>query len=794
MNTEAIEVRGARTHNLKNLSVDVPKNKLVVCTGPSGAGKSSLVFDTIHTEAQRQLVETFSSFARRRLPKMTRPPVEALRNLGVTIVVDQKPLGRTLRSTVGTATEINDYLRMLYSRFAEPFIGPSFYFSFNNPEGMCPECSGLGKRIRIDPARFYDPALSLTDGALLHPDYKVGAFFWRELLAMELWDVNTPLGQWPREELDRFFYTEPIPVVKKHGASTMMKNFEGVVRRLERYYANRAEDERDENEKNAYDEFLVYGERASCGGTRLNERARKPRIGGLSIDEACGLELVELETFLDSLRIPEAEDLVGKMRRIARHLAGMGAGYLSLDRAVSTLSGGESQRVKLARRLDCDLSGLVYALDEPTAGLHPSDARRVADTLRLLRDAGNTVLVVEHDLDVIREADWVIEIGPKAGSAGGELLYSGTPEGLACAQGPTADALRSRATMAAAAGVAVESAGTGVADSQPAVSRARRKPRQGEAFSIRGAHANNLKNVSLDIPRGLLVGLCGPAGSGKSTLLREVFVPAHPEAVVVAQTAIGRTSRGTPGTYLGVFDLMRKEFAKATGADASLLSFNSKGACPKCNGAGHIVMDMNFLDDVRMLCDECGGRRYRAEALAFAYKGKTIADVLDLTAEEAAPIFEGKEIRARLARLADVGLGYLPLGQTLSSLSGGEAQRLKLAAELEERGNIYVLDEPTSGLHSSDVDRLLRILNRLVDRGNSVILIEHDVDTLAACDWLVDMGPSGGTAGGRVLSEGTPEQLAADPVSVTGPYLRPLLGMGQERRNPSGRNAARPQI
>jgi len=668
-------------------------------------------------------------------------------------------LGRTLRSTVGTATEINDYLRMLYSRFGDPSLGPSFYFSFNNPAGMCPECSGLGKRIRVVPEKFYDPERSIRDGALLHPDYKVGGFFWREFLAIGLFDADAPLKDWAPADLERFLYTEPIPVEKAHGAGTTSKTFVGVIRRLEKYYANRAEDEKDDGEKDAYDSFLEYGTCQSCGGTRLNERALSARVGDKTIAEACSLELDEFDAFLDGLDLPGAAAIIGKMRRIVSSLVGMGAGYVSLDRAVSTLSGGESQRVKLARRLDCDLSGLVYALDEPSAGLHPADAARVMPTLRRLRDSGNTVLVVEHDLALIAEADWAVEIGPRAGRDGGNLVYAGPASGLSASDGPTAAAMAARRTTAAC----------------DASRRARRT--WSSSFRIADARSNNLKGVSVDIPLGVLVGICGPAGSGKSSLIHGTFVPAHPGAVVVTQAAIGRTSRGTPASYIGAFDSMRKEFAKATGSEAALFSFNSKGACTKCDGAGFIAIDMNFLDDARLVCDECGGQRYRPEALEKRLRGSSIADVLAMTAGEAAGLFKGRNIHGKLALLEDVGLGYLPLGQSLSSLSGGEAQRLKLATELGEEGKIYVLDEPTNGLHPTDVTRLLGILDRLVDGGNTVVMIEHDVDALAACDYLIELGPEGGAAGGEVIASGRPEDIARDTRSVTGPYLRPVLGL-----------------
>ena len=602
-NPDFIQIRGARTHNLQGIDLDIPKNQLVAVTGVSGSGKSSLVFDTLHVEAQRQWIETFSSFARRFLPKLSRPDVDDVLHLAPSIVIDQATMGRTLRSTVGTATEVATYLRMLFSRLGEPQIGPSFYFSFNVPAGMCPACQGLGRQIAIDPAKLVNPALSLR-----------------------------------------------------------------------------------------------------------------------------------------------------KMRSLLGHLVDVGVGYLSLSRSVASLSGGESQRVKLARQLDCDLSGLLYVLDEPSIGLHPRDTSNLIRILRQLRDKGNTVLVVEHDLDVVRAADHVVEIGPAAGRAGGHLCFSGSIADLHNADTPTGRALRAASARAP-------------------------RPRRlwSEAYEIRNATVHNLKNLDASIPKRVLVCVTGVAGSGKSSLIHEVFAKQHPGSILVDQQSIGRNSRSNPATWLGIFDAIRKEFAAAVGKPPALFSFNSKGACPECKGQGFQRVEMNFMDDVRVECPACQGLRYVPEALAPRHRGKNIADVLDMTAREAADFFASRDVRKKLDLLERVGLGYLHLGQSLSTLSGGECQRLKLALELSREGSLFILDEPTTGLHPADVDVLMRILDDLVDRGNTVVVIEHNLDVMLRADWILDLGPEGGAAGGQLVASGTPEQIAQHPASHTARHLRPCF-------------------
>ena len=749
-----IEVRGARVHNLKDLSLDIPRDCLVVVTGLSGSGKSSLVFDTLHTEAQRQLIETFSSFARRRLPKLSRPDVDEVRNLSTSIVIDQQRLGRTLRSTVGTATEVYTYLRMLYARCGSLPGVPSFIFGFNHPEGMCPACSGLGRRIRVDIERLIDPSLSLREGAITHPDWKVGGWNWREATAIDLFDADKPLSDYSSEELDLLLYGDEVPIERSHGAGTYSKVWRGAARRLERALVEKGEDPGREEQRDVYQRYFDYDECDACGGLRLNERALSATVDGVGIGEAVQMELGDLDRWLATLDDPVAQPLAGKMRRILSHLFEIGVGYLSLNRAVSTLSGGESQRVKMARQLDCDLVGLMYVLDEPSIGLHPRDVDNLVGLLRHLRELGNSVLAVEHHAAVIGAADHVIEIGPQAGTEGGQLCFEGS-------QARFRDSAALTASMLARPVVAV--------------TRSRREPT--DAWHIRGATTHNLQAVDVDIPRGVLVAVTGVAGSGKSTLVHDEFLALTPDAVVVDQNGIGRSSRSNPVTWLGLFDIIRKAFANATGRPAALFSFNSKGACEACKGQGSIAVEMSFLDDVRVTCADCSGKRYRDEVLQLKWDGRDIHEVLSLTTRDAIRLLPDERLRSRLQVVEDVGLGYLTLGQPLSTLSGGECQRLKLASELGVAGNLYVLDEPTTGLHAADIERLLAILDRIVEAGNSVVVIEHDLDVIAAADWVIDLGPEGGKGGGRVVATGTPEQVAQAAGSHTGRYLAERLGL-----------------
>jgi excinuclease UvrABC ATPase subunit len=747
MNTDNIIIHNAHANNLKNISTEIPKHRVVAFTGVSGSGKSSLLFDTIYTEAQRQLIETFSTFARKRLPKLSRPDVDDILNLSTAMVIDQKKMGNNLRSTVGTATEVNTYLRLLFSRIGKPFLGASFLFSFNNPLGMCEHCHGLGKIAKIDLDLFLDREKSIREGGILHIHYKVGSFLWNELVKFRIIDPDKKIKDYTTEEFNLLLYSEPFLVKGSKESVSYNRNFEGLARKLEHSAAQKGEDEADEEDKNAYMRFFKYESCPHCKGSRINEAARGVKIKGISIDEVCRWELPEVLEFLGTIDDEIAAPVIRKAKYILKQLIHIGVGYLSLERTVGTLSGGESQRVKMARQLDCNLVDLLYVLDEPTTGLHPRDTEKLIGLLYELKNRGNSVFVVEHDPEVIKACEWIVDMGPEAGSKGGNVVYNGPTTGIETAESLTGKTLYKEIELNDSKKIP-----TGY-------------------FEINNATENNLKNVSVRIPKGMLTCVTGVSGSGKSTLIHECFLPQHPEAVVIDQSPIGRSSRANPLTYTGIFDNIRKEFAADTGADAALFSFNSKGACPKCNGQGFISFELNFIDSVKSVCDECEGKRYHAEVLNYTYQGKNIADVLNLSVDEALAFFKAPKINQHLKLLKDVGLGYLKLGQTLSSLSGGESQRLKIAAELQKESNIYIMDEPTTGLHRSDIDNFYLIIKKLVDKKNTVIVIEHNTDIIKRADWIIDMGPEGGHKGGRVIAEGTPAHIKANPNSITGRHL-----------------------
>ena len=750
---EWIIVENAHTNNLKNVSINIPKHKIVVFSGVSGSGKSSLLFDTIYTEAQRQLIETFSSFARARLPKLSRPDVDEIKNLSTPIVIDQKKMGSNLRSTVGTATELATYIRLLYSRIGQPFINqPSFAFSFNHPEGMCQCCHGLGKVVHIDEDSFLDREKSLREGAILHPFYKKNSYMLKELIQYGIFDNDKPLREWSKEELHKLLYSEPIELSKEQTGLTYRRFHEGIITKIERSVMEKGNDEKEEDEQNERERFLVYKTCPECHGTRINKRARSVKINGIGIDEAFRMELSELLEFMRNVNDPQgiSVPLIRKIVYVLEQLVRIGVPYLTLERPVSTLSGGESQRVKMARQLDCNLTDLLYVLDEPSVGLHPRDTERLIALFNELRDKGNSVFVVEHDPDIIRCAEWVVDMGPKAGSLGGSVIYNGTAEGLLSAEGLTAEQLRKRLG-----------------------SDSFRPTRQwSDYYLIENACENNLKNITVRIPKGVLTVVTGVSGCGKSSLIHGCFVPQHPEACVINQEPVGRTTRGNIVSYMGVFNHIRKLFSETTGQEQSLFSFNAAGACPKCEGRGFLSFEMSFLDAVRTKCDDCNGKRYNSRAQSYKYKGKDISEVLDLTVNQAFDFFgDVPSILKHITLLQDVGLGYLTLGQSLSSLSGGESQRLKIATVLKKTGGLYVMDELTTGLHMNDIENFFSIIDRLVNSGNTVIIIEHNPDIIRRADWMIDLGPEGGSKGGYLLFEGRPCDAVSDPHSITGRFL-----------------------
>lgn len=739
-----IEVRGARENNLQNVSLDIPKGKITVFTGVSGSGKSSLVFDTIAAEAQRQLNETFTAFVQGFLPSYGQPDVESIAHLNAPIIIDQKRVGGGSRSTAGTYTDIFVLLRLLFSRVGQPSAGGAFCYSFNTPQGMCPECEGIGKTVQPDLDKLFDWDKSLNGGAILHPEFKVGKWMWKMYPRSGLFDNDLPIKEYSAEQRHQLLYGADLRV---SFGGEFESNYEGVIERFTRMYIKKDSGAMSDRNRAIFESFVTTQTCPVCHGARLNAAALESKIEGRNIAELSDLEATDLIEFLCGLTDPIARRVAGKLIERLQHLVDIGLGYLSLNRETGTLSGGESQRLKMIRHLGNSLTDMLYILDEPSVGLHARDVARLNGLLRKLRDKGNTVLVVEHDPDVIAIADHIVDIGPKAGTHGGHVVFEGGYEELKNADTLTGRYLKQHWPL-------------------------KEKVRQPIGFlPVENATLHNLRDVTVNIPTGVLTVVTGVAGSGKSTLINDVFLAQHPEALVIDQSRVGANSRSAPATYTGIMDDIRKAFAAANGVSPSLFSFNSTGSCPNCNGLGVTYTDLAFMAGIASPCEICEGKRFKPEVLAYHLRGKSISDVLDMTTEEALEFFEEKKIAKVLQAMNDVGLGYLHLGQPLSTLSGGEGQRLKLATELHKKGSVYVMDEPTTGLHLSDIGLLMKIIDKLVDAKNTVILIEHHLDVIRQADWIIDLGPEGGHGGGQVLFEGPPAELRECEESITARFI-----------------------
>jgi excinuclease UvrABC ATPase subunit len=770
---DLIRVHGARVNNLKDISVEIPKRRLTVFTGVSGSGKSSLVFDTIAAESQRLINETYSAFVQGFMPALARPEVDVLDGLTTAIIVDQERMGANARSTVGTATDANAMLRVLFSRLGKPHIGSSNAFSFNVPSvrgsgaitidqgagktvkrtftstgGMCPRCEGRGTVSDIDLSQLFDDSKSLAEGAITIPGYKTDSW-WTTGIFIEsgFLDRDKPIRKYTKKELHDFLYKEPVKV-KINGVNL---TYEGLIPKVQKSMLSKDPDALQPHIRAFVDRAVTFTACPDCGGTRLSESARSSKIKGINIADACAMQISDLAEWVRGLDEPSVAPLLAALQQTLDSFVEIGLGYLSLDRPSGTLSGGEAQRVKMIRHLGSSLTGITYVFDEPTTGLHPHDIQRMNDLLLRLRDKGNTVLVVEHEPETIAVADHVVDLGPGAGAAGGTVCFEGTVDGLLASGTLTGRHLGDRAVL----------------------KKTKRTPKG--ALEIRGATAHNLRDVDVDIPLGVLVVVTGVAGSGKSSLVHG-SIPTDAGVVSIDQGAIHGSRRSNPATYTGLLDPIRNAFAKANRVKPALFSANSEGACLNCNGAGVIYTDLAMMAGVTTICEECDGKRFQASVLDYHLGGRDISEVLAMSVTEAEEFFGAGEARspaahAILERLYEVGLGYLTIGQPLTTLSGGERQRLKLATHMADKGGVYVLDEPTTGLHLADVEQLLGLLDRLVDSGKSVIVIEHHQAVMAHADWIIDLGPGAGHDGGRIIFEGTPADLVAARSTLTGEHL-----------------------
>jgi excinuclease UvrABC ATPase subunit len=776
---DLIRVQGARENNLKNISVELPKRRLTVFTGVSGSGKSSLVFATIAAESQRMINETYSAFVQGFMPNLARPEVDFLEGLTTAIIVDQERMGANPRSTVGTATDANAMLRILFSRLGTPYAGPPTALSFNVPTrkasgvmsteksggrvekavvqqavylgGMCPRCEGMGNVSDIDRTALYDDAKSLNEGALTVPGYSMDGWYGRLFEGMGL-SMDKPIAKFTAKQLDTMLYAEPTKI-KVEGINL---TFEGIIPKIQKSMLSKDPEAMQPHVRRFVERAVTFQTCPECKGTRLTQQALSSRINGKNIAELCQMQISDLAGWVRNLKDPSVAPLLKGLQHLLDSFSDIGLGYLSLDRPAGTLSGGEAQRTKMIRHLGSSLTDVTYVFDEPSIGLHPHDIERMNQLLLQLRDKGNTVLVVEHKPEMITIADHVVDLGPGAGTNGGEVCYEGTVEGLRSSDTTTGHHLEDRAALKE---TVREASG---------------------ALEVRGASTHNLQDVDVDIPLGVLTVVTGVAGSGKSSLIHG-SVAKREGVVVIDQGAIRGSRRSNPATYTGLLEPIRKTFAKVNGVKPALFSSNSEGACPTCNGAGVIFTELGVMATVESPCEDCEGRRFQAAVLEYTVGGKNIAEVLAMSVTEAAAFFaegEAKTPPARtiLARLEDVGLGYLSLGQPLTTLSGGERQRLKLATQMAEKGDVYVLDEPTTGLHLADVENLLGLLDRLVESGKSVIVIEHHQAVMAHADWIIDLGPGAGHDGGRIVFEGTPAELVAGSPTLTGKHLAAYVG------------------
>jgi excinuclease ABC A subunit len=744
-NYDNIKIVNANVNNLKNITVEIPKKKITVFTGVSGSGKTSLCIDTIAAESRRELNKTFPSFVQQYLPKYGRPNVERIDNLPVTIILEQKKPSANSRSTVGTYTDIHSLLRLLFSRVGEPFVGYSDVFSFNHPSGQCEKCDGLGEITELDIHKLVDFDKCLNDeGVINFPAFTTGAWRWKRYAYSGLFDLDKKIKDYTKEELELFLYSPQIKLDNPPSNWPKTAKYEGIYPRMYRSIINQKEGKR---HKKILDKMVTTMTCPKCKGTRYNEKIRSCKINGLNIADASSMSIPNALEFVSKIQHPLAKDLKDELYKRLLAMKNIGLGYISLDRGIGTLSGGEAQRMKIAKYINSALADMVYVLDEPSVGLHPHDINLLKDSLKMLRDKGNTILIVEHNRDIISLADHIVDLGPSGGSNGGKIMFEGSYRKLYESENLTGRLLRKKTPIKSSL----------------------RTP--SGWLKIKNANLHNLKNINVNLPKGILTVIAGVAGSGKSSLMEFFEKEYNKNIIPIHQKSIGSNSRSTPATYLDIMDSIREIYAKENKVSKKLFSFNSKGACPACKGKGIIVSDMGFMDSIETVCDTCGGKRYSKEVLKYLYRDKNISEVMDMTVDESVDFFKEVDFTKKLKALQKTGLGYLRLNQSMSTLSGGEMQRVKLASNLNKKGSIFIIDEPTDGLHIKDVKKLINLFDSLIEKGNTLFVIEHNLDIIKNSDYIIELGPGGGSSGGKILFTGTPYEMLNSKESVTKFYL-----------------------